>query len=445
MKLSRLLHGIAILALVAWARAAELQPTIDAWQAKRSGGIVIGVVTADKVEFHQAGTFSDDDPRPVDPETLFEIGSVTKVFTALLLADAIERGVVKLDDTIGAPFAPSSITYRQLATHTSGLPSVPPISDYDPDDPYATITLASLIDTFAKIAPAAKPSAPAYSNFGFAILGHAIAARNNETWPVSIKQRILEPLGLTDTFLSWREVDAKRLPPGHARGSRMTSWTLDGYAPAGSLVSSARDLTRFVRAALGLLETPLNSAFTATLQRIHWNEATKSGSGLAWPLGLRGTREIAQHSGRTGGYDSFVGLNPQHQRGVVILSNDISVVAPLAPLGLSLLLEDPLPKAPAGKKPVARKEVMLATDDLDAYVGRYELAPKHIFTIKRANDRLSAQLTGQPFLRLYAEGGDKFFYKALEAQLTFERDAEGKVAALTLHQNGRDSRAQRIP
>jgi CubicO group peptidase (beta-lactamase class C family) len=102
------------------------QALIDAWQANRSGGIAVALITGDKVVYHCVGQFSAKDPRPIMPDTLFELGSVTKAFTAILLADAIERGEVHLDDPVGEPFATSAITYRQLATHTSGLPRMGP-------------------------------------------------------------------------------------------------------------------------------------------------------------------------------------------------------------------------------------------------------------------------------------------------------------------------------
>lgn len=312
------------------ALAAEPQATIDAWQAKRSGGMAIAVVTVDRVEFYHAGNFSAEDQRPIGPDTLFEIGSVTKVFTAILLADAIERGLVKLDDTVGPPFAKSSITYRQLVTHTSGLPRLPAgFRGHDPADPYANYGVDSLVREFAAAAPKAKPSPHAYSNFGFAILGQAIAAVNEESWPVAVKRRITERLDLPDTYASWREADAKRLAPGHRAGKRVPSWSWDAYAPTGAIVSSARDLSRFVRAALGQIDTPVNRTIAATFRRIDGPESAARSSGFAWVLERRDGHRLVWHNGQTGGYHSFVLLNPASQVGVVILANDEAAVEPL--------------------------------------------------------------------------------------------------------------------
>lgn len=328
---------------------------IDAWQAKRSGGMAIAVVTADKVEFYHTGTFSADDPRPIGPDTLFEIGSVTKVFTAILLADAIERGLVKLDGTLGEPFAKSDITYRQLVTHTSGLPRLPAgFRGHDPADPYAHYGVDSLVREFAAAAPKAKPSPPAYSNFGFSVLGQAIAAANKETWSVTVKKRIVDRINLPDTFASWREAEVKRLAPGHHAGKRVPSWSWDAYAPTGSIVSSARDLSRFARAALGQIETPVNRTIAATFRRIDGQEAARRSSGFAWVLERRSGHRLAWHNGQTGGYHSFVGLDPARQVGVVILANDNTEVEPL---GFALITGEPLRarKNEPEKKPADHK------------------------------------------------------------------------------------------
>lgn len=447
-KLSQPFHRVAILAFaVALARAAfaaEPQALVDTWQTGRSGGIAVAVVTADKVAFYQAGTFSADNQQPVGPDTLFEIGSVTKVFTAILLADAIEQGLVKLDDSVGVPFAKSDITYRQLVTHTSGLPRLPSgFRGHDPADPYANYGVDSLVREFAAAAPKAKPSPSAYSNFGFSVLGQAIAAANKESWPVAVRKRIIERINLADTSTSWREAEVKRLAPGHSAGKQVPSWSWDAYAPTGSMVSSARDLSRFVRTALGQIDTPLNRTIAATFRRIDGQETAMRSRGFAWSLERHGGYRIASHNGQTGGYHSFVGLDTTRQIGVVILANDNAEVEPL---GYALLTGEPLParRTSPGKKPSERKEIAMPTESLDAYVGHYELAPGTTLSVQRQSTHLAVQLTGQHANSFFAEEKDMFFHKAIDAQLTFERDAAGKVTAVILHQNGNNMRAPRI-
>jgi serine-type D-Ala-D-Ala carboxypeptidase/endopeptidase len=131
-------------------------------------------------------------PRPVDADTLFEIGSVTKVFTAVLLADADQRGVVKLDDSIGAPSPAGGITYRQLVTHTSGLPRMP--ADFtrgDLGNPYVDQDLDALARSLALHATDAKPAKCVYSNLGFAVLGAALSAAERTAWTDLVRTRVL--------------------------------------------------------------------------------------------------------------------------------------------------------------------------------------------------------------------------------------------------------------
>ena len=152
----------------------------------RNVGVVIGVVTAQGTSFYSYGAMTAGGDRPVDETTLFEIGSVGKPFTALLLADAVERGDLSLDDAIdgdlpSAVVPPSgsgrSVRYQELATHTSGLPPVP--ENLDPDDwdnPYADYTVDQLYDAISGYELTSLGSY-GYSNLGFGLLGHLLELR----------------------------------------------------------------------------------------------------------------------------------------------------------------------------------------------------------------------------------------------------------------------------
>jgi len=113
---------VLICATASAALPPETQETLNRWLEGNPGGIVVALIDAKGVEFAQAGTFSADNPKYVDADSQFEIGSISKVFTATLFAESLRLGKVGLDDPVGLPFAPSRITYRQLLTHTSGLP-----------------------------------------------------------------------------------------------------------------------------------------------------------------------------------------------------------------------------------------------------------------------------------------------------------------------------------
>src|SRR5690606_37373060 len=143
-----------------------------------------------------------------------------------------------------------------------------------------------------------KPTVPAYSSFGFAVLGQAVAAARKEFWGDAVRARLLEPLGLRDTRMAWGDADADRLAPGHNQAGLAANWDFLGYAPAGSMVSTSRDLARLVRAMLD--PSPgLAPAVALALRGQAPGADDGQGFGLGWILEKRGAAQIAWHSGAT--------------------------------------------------------------------------------------------------------------------------------------------------
>jgi hypothetical protein len=149
-------------------------------------------------------------------------------------------------------------------------------------------------------------------------------------------------------------------------------------------------------------------------------------------------REIVWHNGGTGGYRSYVGFDPKNHTGVVVLANT-STNEGVDDIGRYLLD----PTAPLLQAPKIRKEIAVDPKVLDNYVGFYELAPKFVLTVTRQGNQLLAQATGQPRVELFAESDREFFYKAVDAQITFQTDDQGRATGLILHQNG-DHPAKRV-
>jgi len=291
-------------------------------------GIVLGVVTADGTSFYACGTTTRDGDTPVDENTLFEIGSVAKPITALLLAEAVERGDLSLEGAIDDDLPPSvappsqagvSIRYRHLATHTSGLPPIP--ENLDPADwsnPYADYTVAQL---YAAISGFELTSLGqyAYSNLGFGLLGHLLELRYGAPYEDLVVKRIFDVLGMPDTRATLSEAQRARTATGYRDGEAFPIWHNPTLAGAGCLLSTARDLTVFVAASLGLIASPLESAIRLT-HRIHFHGAMPVG--LGWhrfdtPTG----GQVIEHHGATGGTWSYVGLRPEKGIGVVVLTN----------------------------------------------------------------------------------------------------------------------------
>jgi CubicO group peptidase (beta-lactamase class C family) len=444
--------GVAFpLALVSLCPAAtpDVQALIDTWNKDKPGGVSVAWVDEKGVQFFETGRFAKGDDRPVTPDTQFEIGSITKVFTALLLAESERAGKVSRDDPITKYLEVSTtaegqarlekITLLMLATHTSGLPRLPPnLAPADMRDPYADYPREKLLAALARSAPDVKaPADYAYSNFGAGVLGQALAAAWGQSYPEALRQHVLGPLGLTQTTLGMTGTAVPaNMAPGHdENGAPVPNWTFDAIAPAGALRSSTRDMALFLQACLGLRETPLASSLTATMQSQRPLVGLAGSIGLAWHLTADDPR-IIWHNGGTGGYRSFVGVDLHGKRGVVVLVN-ISQGAD--GLGFGLLRSEKEKES----APLPATTAALAAANLEDFVGRYPLAPTFVMSVTTSQGMLFVQATGQSQLRLVPVSADRFKVKDVEAEVSFERDAAGKVAALILHQNGMDQRAKR--
>lgn len=371
----------------------------------------------------------------VNGDTLFEIGSVTKVFTALLLADSVQRGEVALTDPVSkylpAEVKVPAVTLEQLARHTSGLPRLPAnLAPKDAANPYVDYTVAQLYEFLSAYElPRAAGSQYEYSNLGAGLLGHALAQRAGVDYATLVRTRITAPLGMKSTTVTLTDALRRRLAPGHGeKGERVANWDVTSLAGAGALRSTANDLLTFVAAHLGYQRTPLAPAMTLLLASRSPAGAPDLEIALGWHvLKTHDGREIAWHNGGTGGYRSFVGFDPKTRSGVVLLTNSSSG-STVDELGRRLLdAEKPTPK-----------EVALDPAVLDRYVGRYELAPNFILTVTREDNQLVTQATGQPKFPIFASSETEFFVKAFDAKLTFGKDS------VVLHQGGRDMAAKRL-
>jgi CubicO group peptidase (beta-lactamase class C family) len=219
------------------------------------------------------------------------------------------------------------------------------------------------------------------------------------------------------------------------------NWDLPALAGAGALRSSANDMLTFLAANLGYMKSPLAPAMAAMLSVRRPTGAPGGGEiGLAWLITRPSEDEIVWHNGGTGGYRSFMGYDAKTRVGIVVLSNTFTGSG-IDDIGMHLL-DSHAPLLPAPKE---HKEITVDPKIFDGYVGRYQLAPNFILTITREGDQLYAQVTNQPKLPIFPEGERDFFYKAVDAQITFETDANGRATSLTLHQNGANMPAKRIP
>ena len=265
-----------------------------------------------------------------DGRTIFEIGSVTKTFTATLLAEMVTRGQVTLDTPV-ADLLPKDVhmpsaavvTLRHLATHRSGLPRLP--DNLDPANtinPYADYTAEMLYKGLSGDTRRLKPGdSYEYSNLGAGLLGHALARKAGTSYEQLVIERICKPLGMRDTKVKLDAADRARLAQGHDfAGFELPPWDFDALAGCGAIRSTTDDMLTYVAANLGLVESPkpLRDAMRLTHER-QANVDEQTDIGLGWHIGKRtGAR---WHNGQTGGYHSFVAFVPEKQVGVVVLCN----------------------------------------------------------------------------------------------------------------------------
>lgn len=408
-----------------------------------AGGIVAAEVRGDEIRYHVAGRPT---PRPdVPPErVIFEIGSITKVFTSLVLASTVREGKATLEDPISRHLPPdlvldpatAAITLGQLASHTSGLPRLP--DNLRPShglDPYADYSVERLYDFLRRHRPAQPPPRPvAYSNLGAGLLGHLLARIHGRDYETLVTERITGPLGLRDTVITLDAEQASRFAAPYSGSVKVLPWQLNALGAAGALRSTAADLAKFAQA----LHDP-DSPIQADWQFIAAPRAPSGGGGDQVGLGIFiGTidgRTFYNHAGGTGGFRTLLEVIPQDRRAtIVLINNDALEAAPLA--GAVRGLGRP---AAADDRPA----IALAPEKLADYPGVYVLAEDRRFTVVRAGDRLMIRLTGQPFLPVEPIGPDRFLNRQFAAEFRFARDAGGQVESVTLHQRGAQLAAPR--
>ena len=439
--------------------AALAAPTLDAAMRERAetlvrdgkhASLVIAVIDGKDSAVYGFGRARPGDAGVPDADTVYEIGSVTKTMTGLLLADAVVAGKARLEQPVAEllpgyaipALAGQPITLGQLATQFSGLPRLPAnLAPADMANPYAGYGEAQLRSFLAGHTLTRAPGAAyEYSNLAYGLLGTALATQANMSYEELLQARIFRPLGMVSTFTAGTPALRTRLAPGHlADGKPAANWDFQAIAGAGAVRSSARDMIAYMQSYM--LATSPAQQLAVRPQRVLAGEGDGDGVkkiGLAWMLDQVKGQPFAWHNGQTGGYASFAGYTLDGKRGVVVLS---STARDVDALGVGVLLPGSLPPPNAP----APKEIAIAPAELAQYAGQYALAPTFILSVRQGPDGLLVGATGQPEVPVYASAKDSFFYKVVEAQLVFQRDAQGVITGLVLHQNGQALPGKRKP
>ncbi|WOO39699.1 serine hydrolase [Rubellicoccus peritrichatus] len=409
--------------------------------------IIVGIVTSAGDEYITAGTISEENPTAPTKDTIYEIGSITKVFTAASAADLIKQRQLTWKTTAGAllpqnaqppNFEGQPINLHHLATHSSGLARLPlnlnpedpqnPYKDYDEEALYKGVKLAGL--------PYPPGSFYLYSNFGYGLLGHLLELRTGDPYETIVKEHVTEPLGMANTAVTLTEEQQVLLAPGHQGKKEVPGWDLNAMSGAGALKSNAEDLIKFLKAQMGMIKNPKAAAMGSIHAPILPTGSKDTMVGYAWQITRSDGTTVYWHNGQTGGYASFIGFNPSRRIGVVVLSNTNQSVDEI---GFYVLAPDVYPLGDF--QPLPR--VPIST--LERYVGTYEIAPGAEIKVTREDNRLYATITGTPTYRIFPISETRFGFAEGNLILDFDSKAKrGKVQTIKVEEKLRSYGARRI-
>ena len=330
---------------------------------KSNAAMAIGFIDPNGTQFYGYGKLSNSSNATVNENTIFSIGSITKVFTTILLADMVNKGLINLDDPI-EKYLPShvsvpqfnghKITVEDLATHTSGLPEFPDnyctsFFDLSKSGVQDTVqfrtdlfnctkdyTFEQLYQALSNFTLTREPGSKAeYSSFGIDLLGHIMTLKSNmSSFDELVEHNILNVLGMNDTGFALSDALKSRLAVGHFNGQELPTmnWSKP-IDPSGALHSTTSDMLKFLSANMGLIKTKLDDAMQEShlirhdTGRVLPNNLQASGTnniggyvGLGWFIVTNYGHEVIWHNGATiGGYNAYMAFNPITERGIVIL------------------------------------------------------------------------------------------------------------------------------
>lgn len=302
------------------------------------GSIVVGVLRQGETRFAmQRNSVAQAGPvREIaaDGQPIFEVGSISKLFTGVLLAQAVERGDLSLDDTLGTllagqvtlPRETASITLRQLVTHTGCLPGMlpaPPMAEGG--NPFAHTDRARLLAGLSTLRLGRVPPCNGpYSSLGLGLLGQVLADRYGKPWELLVQENIAVPLGMKDT-MQHLGPETGRLAPGYEDRTPRAPWDFDALAGAGALRSTAADLLVFARALMAGRKGPLGAAAERALTPLGHSDIYELG--YAVRIRENAGRRLYFHTGQTGGYRALLVFAPATQEAAVMVASNASAGA----------------------------------------------------------------------------------------------------------------------
>lgn len=373
-------------------------------------------------------------------DTKFRLASVSKQFTAVTVMILSERGLVDLDAPVktwlpDVPAAWDGVTVRRLLNHTAGVPDFTRLDDYEALKTQAT-TVEALIARFRDRPLDFQPGEKyAYSNSGYVVLTAVIEKVSGKSYADFVTETLFQPLGMSDSGYDDHAVVLSRRASGYvpsADGVENADY-VDMSVPqgAGGLYSTTRDLLKWEQGLFGgQLLRPQSMVELTTPGRNDY--------ALGLVVKKDGRAATISHSGGIEGFNTYMAYDPDKRMTVIVLGN-LNGAAP-DKIGGDLMT---LARGGTVTLHGEHRTVVLSPEMLRAYEGVFELAPNFALTLSVVDGRLMAQATGQQPLELSAEAADAFFLSAMDAQITFTRDAAGAIEGLVLHQGGREMPAKK--
>lgn len=412
-------------------------------------GIFIGHISAGG-EVHRIakGTLKAGGSTPVTGQSLFEIGSISKVFTTLVLARVMQENGISLDDE-AEQYLPESmslpeykdreIVIRDLVTHTSGLPSLPDnMFPEDSSNPYADYTMEKLKKYLATTELTRAPGSKfEYSNLGLSLVGHILETVTGKEYEQLVIDKIAKPLNMGDTKIMITDTDSSRLAIGHSKGKTVANWDLPVFEGAGALRSTGNDMMVFLKTQMGNKKSALWPYIQKTQQPLFVIEEGLSRQtdkiGMGW-FYATDKDTIMWHSGGTGGYRSFIGINKETGSGTVVLSNSTADISDLYfhLIDSSYTLTE------------SKESISLAPDELARFVGEYKSDMGYTLYVTNEGKQLFIRLPGQGKTQVKPVDNNKFVNEQVGAEFTFNTTKSGKVTELKLLKGGKMILARKV-
>ncbi|HET6879624.1 MAG TPA: serine hydrolase domain-containing protein [Pirellulales bacterium] len=443
---------------------ASAQNLTDQWVEKAAApliekrvvdGLSVGFIEGEHYGIVHLGRSNRAQEKP-DNLTVYEIGSVSKVFTGLLLADAVSRSEIDLNAAadVANPAGirlPSregrSIKWIDLSTHRAGLPRLPgnlsPTDTLNPYREYDSKKAAAFLGQYEL--PRQPGKSQEYSNLGASVLGYLVAQKAGKSYQQLLRERIAEPLRMTDCTVSLSSDQAKRLATPHSKfGSATSPWTFADLPGAGGIHATMRDMMRFAKAQLTSPRGTLGDAIELAWKQQTEADASGPAMGLGWMIA--GDGQTRWHNGQTGGSTAALFLNRTSKCAVVILCNT-AITGEIDQLAIQLVRKaagqevEPEASGPAGKD---SDQLAIDAKLRSRLVGRYQLAPNFIFTIDDRDGHLMVGITNQATQEVYPDSPTRWSYRGVAATLEFKLPKTGPAKSLVLHQNGIKQTARRI-